>query len=244
MAMRREGEDDLYGSQMGELSMASMAQSDFDLAYRLQLEEALRASREEQHGLSDLFLPPQSPEDRSLAFAFQNMELSRSRMQASDLHQMTLESERLQQELRLRTHDTKFANKINDLNDSDWDNHGDLCEDPFEADCEDEPLPVFKVYVTSVVSGANPMVTAAVGAVVMDSYGVVMTEVRKPLDAGVGKITADYMALIAGLEMLSAMGLRHVEAFTDSVLVHNQVITVLISHFLYRCIGMRGIKRQ
>lgn len=217
MARRHEEDDDLYGSQLGELNTATLAQRDFDMAYRLQMEEALRASREEQHGPGDLLLSPHSPEDRSLAFAFQNMELSRSQIQAADLRKMILEGKRLQEELRLHAHDVKFAHALNDLNDSDWDSHGDLCEEPFE---EDEESPIFKVYVTSVVSC---MKSAVVGAVVMDLYDNVLSEVRKPLEPGVGKAEADYIALITGLETLSVMGLRRVEAFVDSVLVHNQV---------------------
>ncbi|KAI5066490.1 hypothetical protein GOP47_0019114, partial [Adiantum capillus-veneris] len=219
-----EDDDDLYGSQMSELDSAFMAQSDFDLAYRLQLEEALRASREEQQqGPSDLTHVADSPEDRSLAFSFQNLELSRSRQQAADFHRMTQESERLHQELRLRAHDAKFAQTLNELNDSDWDSHGDLCEDPFEADRKDNNPPTFKVYVSSVVSSENAFVSAAVGAVVMDSHDIVMTEIRKPLDSAVGKAAADYMALIAGMEALVVMRMLHVDAFIDSVLVYNQV---------------------
>lgn len=238
---RHDEDDDLYDSQLGELNTASMAQSDFDLAYRLQLEEALRAScQEQQGGTSDLTFAPLSPEDRSLAFALQNLELSRSQQQDSDLHRMTRESERLHQELRLRAHDARLAQTLNGLNDSDWDSHGDLCEDPFEPDQEDESPFIFKVYVTSVVSGENPSVPAAVGVVVMDSHGIVLTEMRKPLDMEVGKAAADYMALIAGLETLFAMGLRHVEAFTDSVLVYNQVTR----RWKVRSRRLQGLSRQ
>ncbi|MCO5608802.1 hypothetical protein L7F22_063019 [Adiantum nelumboides] len=219
-----EDDDDLYGRQMGELNTAFMAQDDFDLAYRLQLEEALRASREEQQpGPSDLTYASHSPEDRSLAFSFQNLELSRSHQQAADFQRVTQETERLHQELCLRAHDAKFAQTLNDLDDSDWDSHGDLCEEPFEEDCEDTDPPTFKVYVTSVVPSENPSVSAAIGAVVMDSHSIVMTEIKKPLDSAVGKAAADYMALIAGLEALVAMKMQHVDAFIDSVLVYNQV---------------------
>ncbi|MCO5604398.1 hypothetical protein L7F22_058563 [Adiantum nelumboides] len=219
----KKDDDDLYGRQMGELNTAFMAQDDFDLAYRLQLEEALRASREEQQpGPSDLTYASHSPEDRSLAFSFQNLELSLSHQQAADFQRVTQETERLHQELCLRAHDAKFAQTLNVLDDSDWDSHGDLCEDPFEADREDEDPPTFKVYVTSVVPSENPSVSAAIGAVVMDSQSIVMTEIKKPLDSAVGKAAADYMALIAGLEALVAMRMQHVDAFIDSVLVYNQ----------------------
>ena len=89
--------------QTQQMSEAAMAQDDFNLAYRLQLEEALQAS------CNDLGLPwhqppspcpnpnpsdnhseqyrnvdqhrkycDLSPPDRSLAFAMQNLEISRS----------------------------------------------------------------------------------------------------------------------------------------------------------------------
>lgn len=212
-----------FDLQADDLNMASMAQSDFDLAYRLQLEEALRASRDDpglHHHLPDF---PLSPDDRSLAFALQNMELSRSQQQASDLRHMAIEGERLHQDLRLRANDARFAQTLNELNHSDWESHGELCEDPFEPDHEDEPSPTCKLYVTAVISGDASVVPATVGAVLLDSQGLVMTEMRKPLDVGTGKLAAEYMALIAGLETVIAMGVRHVQAYTDSVLVYNQV---------------------
>lgn len=208
-------DEGLFSVQSHELSMASMAQSDFDFAYHLQLQEVLSVS-----GASHSFQNPSPPDDRSLAFSLQTLELSHCQQLASD----SRHAQSLQLDHNRSSHDAKFAQSLADLDDGDWESHGDLCEDPFLP--EHAHADSCRLYFTAASmeqAGRSSTSRFAIGGIVLDARGSVLMEVRKPLDMGIGKSVADYMALLAGLDTVCSMGLRHVEAHTDSVTLYNQV---------------------
>ncbi|MCO5558374.1 hypothetical protein L7F22_011956 [Adiantum nelumboides] len=231
--------------QSEELIRAVTAQDDFELAYRLQVQEAMAASSSDGQNLvqqadaqDKATTCSYSPDDRALALMFQNEELYRSQIEEQDRILITHDIEQLQFEIKRRTHDAAFAKSLMDMDDGEWEAHGNLQQSPFDTSFTPAPsgtssdfVPFCKLY-TTVASSENKTddnnVLFAMGAVIFDAQSVVLTELKKSFEPGTKKAMADYMALLAGLQTVHGMGFQCIEAHTDSILLYNQVC----AHFL------------
>lgn len=145
MAKPREEclDDAIIAAHQRELLSASVVVSDLELAYRIQLEEALSASLSitpnpnpsssasptsiHRDEVSD-----ETKDDLELVLRLQALELEKFNTEKKDHKMQEMEIRRLTHDARLREYDEKFAREIDDMPDEDWDEYGDNFEKPVD----------------------------------------------------------------------------------------------------------------
>lgn len=141
-------------SQLQQQIMAAKTlESDHDLAYRIQLQEALSASLLHHQPSSSssspllqnpsiptsLSLKPESqpgPEpdgDISIVMKLQALELDRYQQERRDREICDAEMRRIAADIKRRAHDQSFAREIDIMGEEDWDEYGDNFERPIDA---------------------------------------------------------------------------------------------------------------
>ncbi|KAI3411365.1 uncharacterized protein J3R85_018080 [Psidium guajava] len=237
MGSRSSIDDDLRSlvdEQHRELMAAQTLESDLDLAYRLQLEEAFAASLSVLPSSSSP--PPQTlapPADVvSPSFvSLQSDEFSKFQRALKDRELSEAESRRVKEDLHRRIHDQKVATEIMTIPDDDWEDWGDEFERPFGEGCSKDlgggggdVGDVFSLYCKGLVSDEGVegqkcnSVLAGVGIAVCDFKGNLIFEVRKPLvgpGASKSKVVVEAKALVEGLNAAMALELKRIVFYCD-----------------------------
>lgn len=224
----------LVSEQQRELMAAEALESDLDLAFHLQLQEALSASLAHQPSSSSSSSatapdprPPKSDDVRGFA-AYQSDELSRLEQELKDREQGEIEMRRMREDLCRRIHDQKVASEIMRIPEEDWKEWGDNFEKPFGEgssssggagagagrECN------FRLYCKGLVSedkaGDKKNVLNGIGVAICDPKGNLIFEVRKPLIGnGINKTAAEAKALIEGLNAALALELNRIVFYCD-----------------------------
>lgn len=221
----------LIAEQQYELMAAVTLDSDHDIAFRLQLEEAIAASLAEHPSTSSAPDPPPqaSPvgDTPPASFpSFQSNELSKFEQEIRDRRLSESESKKIRDDLHRRMHDQKVAREILIIPDDEWEEWGDCYEKPFGEgsskctvmDAEDV---IFRVYFKGVVSEervhGEKKLLSGIGVAICDTRDNLILEVRKPL-VGSGMSSrqgAEAMALIEGLNAAIALELKRIIFFCD-----------------------------
>ncbi|KAB1226129.1 hypothetical protein CJ030_MR1G023922 [Morella rubra] len=216
----------LLSEQRRELMAAETLDSDLDLAFHLQLEEALAASVTLQpstssstysNSISDSRLA--SKKDGVSNFAvLQFDEIARSAQEADDSEA---------REAEMRSYQIDFARLIRRISEDDWSEIGDNDEQPigFVERCSNskgvaEKDGVFMLYTQGIVSEervrGEKTVLAGIGVAICDPRGNLILEVRKPLVGnGMSKNGAQAKALIEGLNAALGLGLKRITIYFD-----------------------------
>ncbi|KAI4305374.1 hypothetical protein L6164_028744 [Bauhinia variegata] len=203
-------------------------ESDFELAFRLQLQEALAAS---------LVLEPSSPSspsssiqdsqltkrfDVSKVTTLQSEQLSKLEQEIKDREQREIETRKLKEDPTRRIHDRKFAKEILTIPDDDWSEWGRYFEKPLSSKGCSSSKPetlagdaVFRLYFKVMVSDerirGEKSVLAGIGIAICDPLDNLIFEVRKPLlGNGMSKNAAEAKALIEGLNAAIALDLNRI----------------------------------
>lgn len=219
----------LVSEQQRELMNAQVLESDLDLAFRLQLQEALNASLAQQPSSSSSSAPdpdphpPRNDDVKGLA-TFQSEELSRLEQELKDREQSEVETRKMREDLCRRIHDQKVAREILKIPEEDWKDWGDNFEKPFGegssngssfgSECN------FRLYFKGLVSeenvGDKKIVLDGIGVAICDPRDNLIFEVRKPLIAnGKNKTSAEAKALIEGLNAALALELKRIVFYCD-----------------------------
>lgn len=219
----------LVSEQQRELMAAEALESDLDLAFHLQLQEALSASLAQQPSSSSSATapdprPPKSDDVRGFA-AYQSDELSRLEQELKDREQSEIEMRRMREDLCRRIHDQKVANEIMRIPEEDWREWGDNFEKPFGEgsssggggggrECN------FRLYCKGLVSedkaGDKKNVLNGIGVAICDPKDNLIFEVSKPLIGnGINKTAAEAKALIEGLNAALAWDLNRIVFYCD-----------------------------
>lgn len=144
-------DDGLISAHQRELLSASAVVSDLDLAFRIQLQEALAASLATPNPNPSSSAAPAShsedvadadDDDLSLVFRLQAQELERYQTEKKDHQMQELEIQRLTHDARLRDYDERFAREIDEMSDEDWDEYGDNFEKPIDPTSSKNPTSV------------------------------------------------------------------------------------------------------
>ncbi|KAK9998429.1 hypothetical protein SO802_018032 [Lithocarpus litseifolius] len=143
--------DDLYTTiteQRREFMAAKTLDSDLDLAYQLQMQEAMNASlalhnpatasssRTPPHPQpDDVVFIPQSPNDDVLDIATTLMleDMNRFVQELEDREQSEAEMRKLKEDLDRRIHDQKLAVDIHNIPDQQWEKYGDNYHRPYRT---------------------------------------------------------------------------------------------------------------
>ncbi|PKA48510.1 hypothetical protein AXF42_Ash017409 [Apostasia shenzhenica] len=227
----------LVANQRREFMAASAAESDLDLAFRLQMEEALAASVSLLPSTStSVAVTPQdeggpsassSDADFAHALSMQSFELERCEQELRDADLRRSELRRVTQELRIRAHDEELAREINDMPEDDWEDFGDEFEVPMELLRVEEELP-FRLYFkgmgrTEIVNGSRTHI-AGIGVAICDPKGDLLLKIQKPVPAaGTNREVLDAKALIEGLSAVVEIGIKNVNVYFDFRALLNHV---------------------
>nr|CAD1817565.1 unnamed protein product [Ananas comosus var. bracteatus] len=211
--------DHVVSDQHREFMAARSAESDLDLAFRLQMEEAMAAS---------LALLPSSSASASAAAApssssavaiagkgegdggdlvfvlgLQALELERFRQERKDSEETQAERRRVADDLRRRAHDGRFAHDILMMPDEEWDEFGDDFERPMWP-------------------GPGP--GAAATARRRSRSGSTSRGWRKPMPAeATSREMLETKALIEGLNAAISLGIKRINVFSDYKVLYNHL---------------------
>jgi hypothetical protein len=239
-----EMESGVLTEQRREIEEAKTLNSDLDLAFNLQMQEAMTAS------LSILNHPPStvSPsssstpkneeakaeaEDFDCCSNFFLEDIERLDQERKDRE----ESENLMREMRedldRRMHDQKVASEIMNIPDEEWEEYGDDYEDPFE---NGERVSFFKVYSKGVESEERirvmKVIVGGIGVAICDSKDNLIFEVSKGIDVGAegsssnkscAGVSVELQALIEGLNAAFALDLKNLTFFVDHSMLYQYV---------------------
>ncbi|XP_072996193.1 E3 ubiquitin-protein ligase RSL1 [Typha latifolia] len=220
--------DFVISDQHRELMAARAAESDLDLAFRLQMEEAMAASLSLLPSSSTTTATTETVEyvektDSSLLLDFQALELDRFLQEKRDAEQSQSELRRLADDLRIRYHDEQFAREIESMPEEDWEEFGDNFEQPIE----EEELP-FRLYFKGMLSSelvkGNWVQVAGIGVAVCDPQDNLVLKIQKPMSgAAGGREVVETKALIEGLNAVLSLGIKRVHVFFDYRILFNHV---------------------
>ncbi|KAJ8423590.1 hypothetical protein Cgig2_003874 [Carnegiea gigantea] len=198
MASISNGDEvEAIAEQRAELMKAKDLESDLDLAFRLQLEEAMAASVSllPSSSSSSPSQPPESS-DGTLNFAdVQSKELDHLEQERRDRELSGIETKRLREDLCRSLHDGELAIDIHNLP-------------------EDELY--FKGTVNAEIIRGSEVTLAGIGVAICDPRGNVVFQLSKPLvGSGMGRLVAEIKALIEGLETALALDLKRLTFCCD-----------------------------
>lgn len=201
----------LLAEQSREFATAIAADSDLDLAYKLQMEEAIRVSlstSQQQQQQFDL------PNDAVSALGLVQLladEIDRFEQQNSDHDHAQKELKRIRTDLRRRIHDHAFAAELSAIPEDQWRKNGDIVEKPYNNNNISSSVEVFMVYCKGLVNEEGDR--GGIGVTICDPSGGVVLELSKGFVGGGVRQMAEVKALIEGLTAAVTLGLSRITLF-------------------------------
>lgn len=236
----------ILDEQREEIMAAKTLARDHDLAFNLQMQEALAVSKA-AHTSS----VPDSPsgDDATVDFTGGDEEFDFTSLILQDIARVDQERrdrefgeqemKKLKVDLDRRIHDQKFAKEIMSIPEGDWSKHGDNYEKPYSlgAGASSSSSSAiggesFRVYCKGLVSeemiGDTRVMVGGVGVAICDSTDNLIWEVKKVLGAEESKSPdiAELEALVHGLDEALTFELGRVTFFIDHFKVFQYVSDV------------------
>jgi hypothetical protein len=261
----------LLSEQRHELMAAEALESDHDLAYLLQLEEALAASLAVQpstststSSTSNPILEPPNGGVSGFA-AHLTDELAKCEQEIKDRAVSAAEARRIREDLDRRIHDDRVARQIMRIPEDDWIEWGDNYEKPFGSgegcsnskaveendDDDDDNDDVFILYTKGLVSEervkGEVTLLAGLGVAICDPRENLLLEVRKPLVGnGMNKTGAHAKALIEGLNAALSLDLKRITFYCDNFPLYQFVSLsslprCFMNYYIWHCVIYVGV---
>lgn len=225
--------------------MAAMAEeSDLNLAFQLQMQEAMTVSRALQPSTSQ----PPSPDDSiiaaltagddddvdvmGMATALMLQDMERFTQECEDQKRCKEETKRTKEDLDRRIHDQKLAGDILNVPEDEWKKSGDNYERPYGFVASSSEAECLRLYCKGLVSEERirdvKAVVAGAGIAICDPRNNLIFEAKKNLEAVdggrvLGSEAAELEALIEGLNKALALDLNRVTFFCDDYMVYQYV---------------------
>lgn len=217
----------LWSEQRREFAAVEAMESDLDIAYRLQLQEALEASLSLHPSSSSAVIEqPISDDEGALnVTSLQSEELTRLESEIKDYEQSRREIQTIMEDISRRFHDEKVAREISTISEVDWQEWGDNFEKPFgegssssSSGRAEEDL--VRVYLKGLVSEENvrgeSVVLSGLGVAICDLSDNLLFEVSKSAVAnGISKVVAEMKALVEALNLALALNFKRVVYYSD-----------------------------
>ncbi|GLT37282.1 hypothetical protein SLA2020_116110 [Shorea laevis] len=193
-------------------------QSDEDIAFQLQLQEALTASLANQH-ISSRLRPSTSIVESPPPL--KDPVFTKFQHEALDHNPLLIETQRMKGDLKHRVHDRELPRDIVRMPEAD---RGRNFERPFGEGCskdvEGKEEGEFRIYFKGIISEQvikNEKVNlAGIGVAICDSRDKLISEFKKPLIGdGISRTAAEMKALIEGLNDALSLELKRVQFFCD-----------------------------
>ncbi|XP_038706772.1 uncharacterized protein LOC120002202 [Tripterygium wilfordii] len=233
----------LLEEQRREFKAAKTVNSDFDFAYNLQMQEAIKASVS-THPCTSQSTPADTvliPEDDALDYVSLLLEdIDRFDLERKDREQGESLMRQMREDLDRRIHDQQFSSYIMSVPEREWQKYGDNYERPYEvknacsSSSSSKPVlvnkEVFRLYFKGLVSEERirdmKVIVAGIGFAICDSRDNVIFEVNKGLECGgewLSGEAAEIEALIEGLRAAVDLDLERVNFFCDDYMVYQYV---------------------
>jgi hypothetical protein len=228
--------DDLAAlhEQVALASSAAVSASDLDLAFQLQVSEAIQASLRANNNpsssaaaASSSFQPAPALESSDVAYALaiHAADLARAEEDRRDAQGCRAAHAQAAASVRVAAHDALFARELAAIPEGQWARDGDNFERPL-----DPSRPLFRVYFKGLASKGivgprdrDPGV-AVLAVALCNLRGNVVLRIQKPVEASVGgRMTLEVMALTEGLQAALGLGIRSIKIVTDYRVLHNHV---------------------
>ncbi|CAM8949453.1 unnamed protein product [Rhodiola kirilowii] len=224
---------ELLHEQREEFAAAALMETDFDLAYNLQLQEAIKASigsapssslsmekicfdsYSRVEGLSVEASVNETENDVRVLMKFMEDDVERVEQEVSDQELSEAEARRMRDDLNRRLHDQKVAAAIFAMPEEEWAKSGEYFGKPYGEGSYSDGMEVdenFRVYVKGLVSEErvrDAVVTVAgIGVAICDPSDYCILELRKPLvdgdDSSKSVLSAERVGFEALVEGLKA----------------------------------------
>lgn len=217
--------------QSHELSASKTFESDLDLAFQLQMQEALHTSSFALHQHSPPpSTPPQFqfPDDDGSGLVAEELaaeEIARFERERSDREQAEAETRRMRDDLGRRIHDQAFALNLSQIDEDEWAESGQSVVRPYYGEGSSSGAAgeaLLRLYFKGVVReerarGKTTASAAGVGIAICDVRDDRVFEMRRPLVCGGGgdmsTEMAEVKALILGLEAALSLGIQRITVF-------------------------------
>ncbi|KAK4286476.1 hypothetical protein QN277_003027 [Acacia crassicarpa] len=251
MANSTHDEDELQNlldEQTQELMMAKTLASDIDLAFELQMQEAVNSSLGSQTPVSPPYAVISSDEEKDggflgLAATLMLEEVHRLPQEFKDLELCQAEMTKMREDLDRRVFDQTFARDILNIPEYQWEKYGDNYHRPYYVDGQSSSssstwspslaAECFKVYCKGLVSEEwvkdKRVKVAGLGVAICDSRDFLIFEVKKPLEVfengGVllSNACAELRAMAEGLDTAFNLGLHRVTFSSDDHMLYQYV---------------------
>ena len=231
-------DDDLAAlhEQVALASSAAVSASDLDLAFQLQVSEAIQASLRANSNpsssaaaavASSPFQPAPAFESSDVAYALavHAADLARAEEDRRDAQGCRAAHAQAAASVRVAAHDALFARELAAIPEGQWARDGDNFERPL-----DPSRPLFRVFFKGLSSKGvvgprdrDPGV-AVLAVALCDNQGNVVLRIQKPVEASVGgRMTLEVMALAEGLQAALGLGIQSIRIVTDYRVLHNHV---------------------
>ncbi|XP_004295986.1 PREDICTED: uncharacterized protein LOC101314644 [Fragaria vesca subsp. vesca] len=236
----------ILSEQPRELMAAKTLDSDLDIAFSLQMQEAMTASLS-HHLPSSSSLPPPPPpplppihdeydDVLDLAAALMLEDIEKFAQEYQDHERSLFEIRKAKEDLDRRIHDQNFAAEVRNVPEDYWSKYGDHYEKPYCGDgassssaVESECLRLYcKGLVGEEVVRDSKVVVAGAGVAICDPRDNLIFEARKNLEAFDGGVVrsneaVELQALIEGLETALTLELKTLTFFCDGYMLYQYV---------------------
>ncbi|XP_058199702.1 E3 ubiquitin-protein ligase RSL1-like isoform X1 [Rhododendron vialii] len=226
--------------QSRELPAAMIFESDLDLSFQIQMQEALKASVALHHSDDDDETPPQFqlPNDHVSFASLLAEDIARYERERSDRKHAEAETLRMRDDLGRRIHDQAFARDLSRIPDPEWAKTGDQFVRPYgqgssstSSSCSAavpnaEPLRLYFKGLLREETARGKTTSAGVGIAICDMRDDRVLEMRKPLVCGgdiVSPEAVEVKALILGLEAAVSLGIKRLTVFCADSSLHQYV---------------------
>ncbi|CAL5352841.1 unnamed protein product [Camellia sinensis] len=228
----------IVSEQSRELLTAMAVESDLDLAFQLQMQEAIKSSLGPQPSSSSSTLPQfhiHDVSDPSFASLISE-EIARFEQEHGDRDHAEAEMMKMRDDLRRRIHDQAFARDMSRISEEEWMKTGDHFVRPYgegssysESSARVSNAEAFRLYSKGLVReervGGVKKMSAGIGIAICDLGDYPILELRKPL-FGCDEMShqvAEVKALIEGLNAAINLGIKRISIFCDNPLVYQYV---------------------
>ncbi|XP_011089869.1 uncharacterized protein LOC105170691 isoform X2 [Sesamum indicum] len=202
-------------------------EEDFDVAFELQVEEALTAS------LLDNVDAVTSPTASSLPYdavfgaalsnLLQNDHLYKYEKEVLDEYNAEVEMKRWRLDISRQIHDRTLACEILKLSEEDWVEMGDCCNRPYRKGASLKDRGWFRLYVKGLVEG----MVGAIGVAVVDGNDGLVFELSKGFSGREHEMNEDLIelkALTEGLDVAVTLDLGKTVIVTDNPILYEYIV--------------------
>ena len=230
-----EDEEDLRSVltlQRQQIMEAKTLDSDLDLAFQLQMQEAVTASLSLHHPSTSQVVPVLPPPDMGLDYLTLMLEdIERFEMERKDMEEKEEEMRKLRNDLNRSIHDQNFARYIMNVPEEEWKTYGDNYERPYNGNVETGVISSesFRVYAKGLISEERvremKVTVGGVGIAICDFRDNLVLEMSKRLEGAefMSGEMAGVEAVVHGLNAALSLDLESVTVFVDDFWVFQYV---------------------